>query len=107
MSDTVQSPDAEFLIANLELEFDLSHRKQSPLKISNRKYFAIFLSHCRAFPLPLHLGRAILIATFTQLEFGLTPALSLLTHFLTATKLAFSPFASYPAFLLAKAHPAI
>ena len=70
MSDTVQSRDAEFLIANLELEFELSHRKQSPLKISNRKYFAIFLSHCRAFPLPLHLGRAILIATFTQLDLG-------------------------------------
>jgi hypothetical protein len=30
------------LIANLELEFELSHRKESPLKISNRKYFAIF-----------------------------------------------------------------
>jgi len=42
MSDTVQSRDAEFLIANLELEFVLSHRKQSALKISNRKYFAIF-----------------------------------------------------------------
>src|ERR1700749_3446904 len=42
MSDTVQSRDAEFLIANLELEFELSHRKQSALKISNRKYLAIF-----------------------------------------------------------------
>jgi hypothetical protein len=42
MSDTVQSPDAEFLTANLELEFELSHRKQSALKISNRKHFAIF-----------------------------------------------------------------
>src|ERR1700746_1755017 len=42
MSDTVQSRDAEFLIANLELEFKLSHRKESPLKISNRKYLAIF-----------------------------------------------------------------
>src|SRR4029077_1099491 len=37
-----QSRDAEFLIANLELEFELSHRQQSPLKISNRKYFAVF-----------------------------------------------------------------
>ena len=34
--------DTEFLIANLELEFELSHRKQSALKISNRKYLAIF-----------------------------------------------------------------
>src|SRR5580692_6973759 len=36
----------EFLIANLELEFRLTHRKLSPLKISNRKYSAIF---CLAF----------------------------------------------------------
>jgi hypothetical protein len=34
----------KFLIANLELEFESSCRKQSPLKISNRKYFAIFRS---------------------------------------------------------------
>ena len=32
----------EFLIANLELEFRLTYRKLSPLRISNRKYFAIF-----------------------------------------------------------------
>ena len=38
----VPSPPAEFLIANLELESRLSHRKPSPLRISNRKYFAIF-----------------------------------------------------------------
>ena len=31
----------EFLIANLELEFRLTHRKLSPLKISNRKKIAI------------------------------------------------------------------
>jgi hypothetical protein len=30
------------LIANLELEFRLTYRKLSPLKISNRKFFAIF-----------------------------------------------------------------
>jgi len=41
-STAFQSRDAEFLIANLELEFELSHRKQSALKISNRKYLAIF-----------------------------------------------------------------
>ena len=35
-----------FLIANARLEFSVNHRKDSPLKISNRKYFAIF---CRAF----------------------------------------------------------
>jgi len=42
MSNTVASVPAEILIANLELEFELSHRKESLLKISNRKYFAIF-----------------------------------------------------------------
>jgi hypothetical protein len=42
MSNTVPSRDAKFLIANLELEFKLNHRKQSLLRISNRKYFAIF-----------------------------------------------------------------
>jgi hypothetical protein len=42
MSDTVPSRGTKFLIANLELEFELNHRKESPLKISNRKYFAIF-----------------------------------------------------------------
>ena len=30
------------LIANLELEFRLTHTKLSPLRISNRKYFAVF-----------------------------------------------------------------
>ncbi len=34
----------EILIANLELEFGLTHTKLSPLRISNRKYFAIFYS---------------------------------------------------------------
>jgi len=33
---------AKFLIANLELEFRPTLRKISPLKISNRKYLAIF-----------------------------------------------------------------
>ena len=32
----------KFLIANLELEFELTHRNKSPLGISHRKYFAIF-----------------------------------------------------------------
>jgi hypothetical protein len=38
----VPSLPTEFLIANLELEFRLTCRKLSPLRISNRKYFAIF-----------------------------------------------------------------
>ena len=37
-----QASSLQILIANLELEFRLTHRKISPLKISNRKYFAIF-----------------------------------------------------------------
>jgi hypothetical protein len=41
-SNTVPPRNAEFLIANLELEFNLNHRKQSLLRISNRKYFTIF-----------------------------------------------------------------
>ena len=36
------------LIANLELEFRLTHTKLSPLRISNRKYFAVF--HADLFP---------------------------------------------------------
>jgi hypothetical protein len=43
----------KFLIANLELEFELTHTNDSPLRISNRKYLAIFRSRrCGgAFPL--------------------------------------------------------
>jgi hypothetical protein len=37
-SNSVPPRHAEFLVANLELEFKLNYRKQSPLKISNRKY---------------------------------------------------------------------
>jgi hypothetical protein len=50
-SDTAPPRNAKFLIANLELEFNLNHRKQSPLRISNRKYFTIFsLALPRVFP---------------------------------------------------------
>ena len=42
VSNSVPPRTAEFLIANLELEFNLNHTKQSLLRISNRKYFAIF-----------------------------------------------------------------
>ncbi len=35
------SPPSQFLIANLELEFHLSHRKLSPLRIPNRKFLTI------------------------------------------------------------------
>ena len=34
-----------FLIANARLEFDVNHRKDSPLKISNRERIAIFHPH--------------------------------------------------------------
>jgi hypothetical protein len=42
MSNSVPPHTAEFLIANLELEFNLNDTKQCLLRISNRKYFAIF-----------------------------------------------------------------
>src|SRR3984957_20471079 len=42
MANASSSPPLEILIANLELEFKLSHTKLSPLKISNRKYSTIF-----------------------------------------------------------------
>ncbi len=62
----------EFLIANLELEFRLTHRKLSPLKISNRKYSAIFYPGFRAHS-PLASSKeasppTFLIATFTNSE---------------------------------------
>src|ERR1700741_930626 len=37
----------QFLIANLELEFDLSPIRISNLKFSNRKFFAIFYPEAR------------------------------------------------------------
>src|ERR1700740_3255216 len=39
--ESPQSPRQKFLIANARLEFSLSHREQSPLKISNRERIAI------------------------------------------------------------------
>src|ERR1700758_5026393 len=59
----------DFLIANLELEFRPTQRKRSPLKISNRKYSAIFHPGFRAHS-PLASKQAsppaFLIATFTN-----------------------------------------
>ena len=60
----------EFLIANLELESEPTHRKLSPLKISNRKYSAVFYLAFRAHS-PLASSRqasppTFLIATFTN-----------------------------------------
>jgi len=40
---------AEFLIANPRLTFCVNHRKASPLKVSNRKYSAIFPTQGREF----------------------------------------------------------
>ena len=54
---------SKILIANLELESQLTHRKLSPLNISNRKYSAIFHleeAHRRRRP------PRFLIATFTN-----------------------------------------
>src|SRR5580704_4387144 len=44
MANAASSPPLEILIANLELEFKLTHTKLSPLRISNRKYSTIFYS---------------------------------------------------------------
>jgi len=60
----------EFLIANLELESEPTHRKLSPLNISNRKYSAIFYPGFRAHS-PLASSKeasppTFLIATFTN-----------------------------------------
>ncbi len=76
MEYTAPSLTIEFLIANLELEFQLTHRKLSPLRISNRKYFAIFYPIFSAYsPLACseqaHPGRtvpAFLIATVINSE---------------------------------------
>ena len=43
-----QASSFQNLIANLELEFRPTHRKISPLKISNRKYLAIFHPNSQA-----------------------------------------------------------
>jgi hypothetical protein len=60
----------EFLIANLELESQLTHRKLSTLKISNRKYSVIFYLAFRAHS-PLALSKiasapTLLNSTFTN-----------------------------------------
>src|ERR1700746_2629908 len=107
MSDTVQSRDAEFLIANLELEFELSHRKQSALKISNRKYFAIFSLNPSSSSTSTVTQPSNPNSNIHTIRI-LANSRTITTYaFLPPTKLAFSPFASSPAFLLAKAHPAI
>jgi hypothetical protein len=85
-SNTVPSRDSEFL---------------------NRKYFAIFSLNPPPFPGSTPTQPSNPNRNSHKLEFRLTPAISLLTHFLTATKSTFPPFASRPAFLLLKALPAI
>jgi hypothetical protein len=47
-SSESQASSLQNLIANLELEFCPTHRKLSPLRISNRKYFAIFHPNSQA-----------------------------------------------------------
>jgi hypothetical protein len=44
MANAASLPPLQILIANLELEFGLTHTKLSPLRISNRKYLAVFCS---------------------------------------------------------------
>ena len=94
-------------IANARLESRLSHSKDGPLDISNRERIAIFSLNLSCVSAATSSPQNISNRNSRFTENPLNQALSPLTHFLTATKLAFSPFASYPAFLLAKAHPAI
>ena len=46
------APSFQKLIANLELEFHLTQRKLSPLRISNRKFFAVFHLTAQLCPRP-------------------------------------------------------
>src|ERR1700729_139778 len=102
-SNTVPPPDAEFLIANLELEFELNHRKQSPLEISNRKYFAICSA---AFP---SISTCVVPQTTNPNSNIHIIRISAKPHnintyaFSNRNKINLSPVASAPAFLLAKA----
>ena len=106
-SNTVPPPDAEFLIANLELEFELNHRKQSPIEISNRKYFAICSA---AFP---SISTCVVPQTTNPnsnihtIRISTNPRNITTYAFSNRNKINLSPFASAPAFLLAKARPAI
>jgi hypothetical protein len=87
MSKTVPLRQPGFLIANLELEFELNHRKQSPLEIPNSKYFAISslaLLHFSASTPPQPSNPNSNIGT---IRIWLNPAISVLTQFLTATKI--------------------
>ncbi len=99
--------NVKFLIANLELAFELSHRKQSLLKISNRKYFAILSlnpppSYASSIAQPPTSNRNNqTIRNFTKPRSITTYAIS------NGTKSRFSGFALAPAFLLAEALPAI
>ncbi len=107
MSNTVPSRDTEFLIANLELEFKLNHRKQSLLEISNRKYFAIFSLGSPPFSASTLTQQNISNSYIRQ--FKNSTKTSSFTTYATPNRHRIALFAicSNPAFLLAKARPAI
>jgi hypothetical protein len=114
MSNTVASVPTEILIANLELEFELNHRKESLLKISNRKYFAIFSLAPSA---GLCVGSNTLPGTTTRSSTFLitVPRLELRTNIsrqgtyksLIGSETASFQFVERLAFLVAQAIPAI
>src|SRR5580700_10635654 len=91
-STETASPAAHFLIANARLELSATHRKISPLRISNRERIAFF--HCnssnRRTPAPAHHPSLITCHFFSNrntrfTRFHLTPLTTILTQFLTAT----------------------
>jgi hypothetical protein len=95
------------LIANLELEFHLTHTKLSPLRISNRKYFAIFSFNPPSFPAsimpwpnnPNRNSHTIRI---------LTKPRNITTYvFSNRNKIDLFAICLLPAFLIPKAFPAI
>jgi hypothetical protein len=73
MLDTAPLPDTKFLIANLELEFELTYRKESRLKIPNRKYFAIFSLAPLPFSLSIVMRRNISNSNIRQFKNSTKP----------------------------------
>lgn len=108
--------DAEFLIANLELEFKLNHRNESQLKIPNRKYPRVLRAPWRIaiFSLNPPSSFASNVAQPTtpnrnnQTIRNFTKSCRITTYAISnRDKIAFFGICSRPAFLLAKACPAI
>ena len=95
-STETASPEAHFLIANARLKLTPTHRKTSPLKISNRERIAFSHRHSPTHSTRSSAHHSSLItrhffpnrnSRFTG--FHLTPLATILTQFLTATNTRF------------------